>query len=661
LLDSLLQEINVFAAMAGDAIILLALLFVSLLGSSNGYGSGAPTSECGSLAPGHGHSAKDNSITPFSIKLNSTRISPGGSTLIELTNVGSTTDTFKGYMVQARKVSDDSVIGTFETVSNDAKYLKCGNVAQSAVTHALSEAKKSIKMKWNAPSDFSGKVIILATFVRDYSTYWVKVPSETVEVSETTSTSIVFHTEAPISVPESEPGSGSEPESEPKSEPKSEPVSDAETESGSESGDDNHRHSQSKIYKGCDKSKSCFGVPNNCLKDESCNLVASWKLSGDYFELEMFRKEGAGNYVAMGFSKDSNMGDELVLACPYKSKAAELYWNSGKISPTYLSNNFGIQDFKFSGKDGQIYCSMKSPSIIKSNGYSVNLKDDQQTILLAGGPYSTNSLNLHTMKLAKESSVFLSQVTIAGAKSYLLFKLHGLFMLMAWIGCAGAGMIMARYFKQTWKGKQIFGADRWFQAHRLFMVCAVVLTVAAMVVIVIEVRVDPLNIQHLSMNAHPVIGLICVILAIIQPIMAAFRPHPGDSGRKIFNWAHWGVGNMAYVFGICAIFLAGTMSNAKLSSIEWWSWILLGYVVLHVLTHLIFSVLWAKTESSQRIGADHSMSEIHRSTRVQGNKYPVDEKQDQEGGSFRKILFFLYFLTAWVVVVVLAVAVFKAE
>merc|ERR1719320_119678 len=85
-----------------------------------------------------------------------TQVAPGASTLIELTNDGST-DTFKGYMVQARKNSDDSVVGTFETVSDDAKYLKCGNVAQSAVTYVLSEAKESIKMKWNAPSDFSGK------------------------------------------------------------------------------------------------------------------------------------------------------------------------------------------------------------------------------------------------------------------------------------------------------------------------------------------------------------------------------------------------------------------------------------------------------------------------------------------------------------------------
>ena len=164
------------------------------------------------------------------------------------------------------------------------------------------------------------------------------------------------------------------------------------------------------------------------------------------------------------------------------------------------------------------------------------------------------------------------------------------------------------YNELIFQGKQIFGADRWFQAHRLLMASAVLLSVVAMVVIVIEVGVHPLQIEHLSKNAHPVIGLICVILAIIQPIMAAFRPHPGDSGRKLFNWAHWGVGNAAHVLGICAIFLAGSLSKANLGSTEWWSWLLLGYVIFHVLTHLIFSVLWARAENSQRIGSDHQMS-----------------------------------------------------
>ena len=47
--------------------------------------------------------------------------------------------------------------------------------------------------------------------------------------------------------------------------------------------------------------------------------------------------------------------------------------------------------------------------------------------------------------------------------------------------------------------------------------------------------------------------------------------------------------------------------------------------------------------------------------KIQNNKFVGEEKLDQEGGTFRKILLFAYILTAWVLVLVLAVAVFKAE
>ena len=48
-------------------------------------------------------------------------------------------------------------------------------------------------------------------------------------------------------------------------------------------------------------------------------------------------------------------------------------------------------------------------------------------------------------------------------------------------------------------------------------------------------------------------------------------------------------------------------------------------------------------------------------TEIQNNNFHVDEMQDQKAGSYRKILFLIYVLTAWVVVAVLAVAVFQAE
>ena len=40
------------------------------------------------------------------------------------------------------------------------------------------------------------------------------------------------------------------------------------------------------------------------------------------------------------------------------------------------------------------------------------------------------------------------------AKSDILLRLHGAFMIAAWIGAASLGMMVARYFKQTWTGAQ---------------------------------------------------------------------------------------------------------------------------------------------------------------------------------------------------------------
>ena len=50
------------------------------------------------------------------------------------------------------------------------------------MTHVRSNFKTSVKLKWNAPSDFQGRVRILGTFVKDYSTYWVKVPSVDLQI-----------------------------------------------------------------------------------------------------------------------------------------------------------------------------------------------------------------------------------------------------------------------------------------------------------------------------------------------------------------------------------------------------------------------------------------------------------------------------------------------
>lgn len=63
---------------------------------------------------------------------------------------------------------------------------------------------------------------------------------------------------------------------------------------------------------------------------------------------------------------------------------------------------------------------------------------------------------------AAELKQSLADVSIIAVSSNLLLRLHGAFMIGAWIGTAGIGILLARYFKQTWVGSQLCGKDQWF-------------------------------------------------------------------------------------------------------------------------------------------------------------------------------------------------------
>lgn len=40
-------------------------------------------------------------------------------------------------------------------------------------------------------------------------------------------------------------------------------------------------------------------------------------------------------------------------------------------------------------------------------------------------------------------------------------------MLTAWIGTASLGILLARYFRQTWVGNQLCGKDQWFAVSKI--------------------------------------------------------------------------------------------------------------------------------------------------------------------------------------------------
>jgi len=104
-------------------------------------------------------------------------VDPGASVILELkARESGEFEDFEGFFVQARD-AQDNVVGAFEildNLDNQAKYVNCNNKPQSAVTHARSNYKSSVKLKWRSPTGFRGKVKMLATFVTDYRLRQIK-------------------------------------------------------------------------------------------------------------------------------------------------------------------------------------------------------------------------------------------------------------------------------------------------------------------------------------------------------------------------------------------------------------------------------------------------------------------------------------------------------
>lgn len=74
-----------------------------------------------------------------------------------------------------------------------------------------------------------------------------------------------------------------------------------------------------------------------------------------------------------------------------------------------------------------------------------------------------NSIDYHDLgRLASDAPRHLADVSVYGGASKLFLRLHAAFMITAWIGTASIGILLARYFKQTWVGSQLCGKDQWF-------------------------------------------------------------------------------------------------------------------------------------------------------------------------------------------------------
>ncbi|XP_045507072.1 putative ferric-chelate reductase 1 homolog [Colias croceus] len=565
---------------------IIILTVLCLVRSSSQHGSGAPPGACIDQMPRHSGILPQSSVPPYAIMTSASQVRQGDSLNVTIGSPFGAPLPIGGFIVQARAIQNpEQIVGKFTSVPDQTttRIINCRG-DNDTVTHSTPEDKPPLTFVWQAPKDFLGGVEFKATVAQGYATFWRNVGSPLVEVV-TPDTDLSPPT-TQSTTPRNTPPPPLIMESKPKTTP---PPLDV-------------------IYQGCADTKLCFGVPQNCIQTGNCKAILAIFVAGDTYTFEI---QGTDNpkYVAAGLSADNKMGDDSAMECVRNDNGRiNLFtsWTYPKEEP-YVKRSDSPQEIvqllESSTIDGKLYCKFRRDVVSVVKGQTFDLAKDTYNLMVLAGSSMKDSDRVGFHDLAYEATgapLALATVGTAAPASKLLLKLHGAFMILAWLGSASLGIIVARYFRKTWVGKTLGGKDIWFAYHRILMVLTWVLTVAGFILIVIEVG----TIATTGDNPHAITGLITVILCFLQPIGAYFRPHPGTSKRSYFNWGHWFLGNAAHILGIATIFFAVNLQKAELPS--WSIFVMAAFVVFHVVMHVVLSLTVCVSEgriSNGRVNA----------------------------------------------------------
>lgn len=611
---------------------LLLCVLSTLWKTTDSLPDGAPVSVCRSMLPAHGGIPRQESPSPFRFEPTSLIVGQGQTIRVEIVATPREL-VFGGFMLHARNINPPyQVIGRFSQNPDGAtKFIGCDGQEDTA-THLSPTPKRDLGLEWVAPNDFEGEVVFNGTVASKFDQFWVGIESEPVRIVKRnvvlpnvgiSTTRPPITTTVPVFIPTTE-----------KQEMKVDP-----------------------FYQGCGSTKTCFGIPDGCVGDQSCTAVSAVNVRGDIYEFELQSISKQHAYVALGLSSDDKMGEDSVMACIVQGDSVGLRSSWTTPRPNLGDTREGVPQniirlITSSFVDGIIRCKIERDPVTSVRGKTFDLINTPYNLLLASGKtVRENGVGYHDLgRLPTSRPILLSEVQNLAGSSTLLLRLHGAFMIIAWIGTTSLGIVLARYFKQTWVGSQLCGKDQWFAWHRVCMVLTWSLTMAAFIIIFVQ-----LNGWSYEQNPHAILGVITTVICFIQPIGAFFRPAPNSKNRPFFNWAHWMGGNIAHILAIVTIFFAVKLTKAELP--DWLDWILVGFVAFHVCMHLLFSIAGCASDrrTSQRVNS-FPMSDMSPG---RGNS-KVDRKQDAPFGFIRKLLLAIYiiivilFVVALVVIVVLA-------
>lgn len=360
-------------------------------------------------------------------------------------------------------------------------------------------------------------------------------------------------------------------------------------------GDELHGE-ETAVTDGCPNgAQSCFSNPTNCDPSTTTGCISmSWNytIATDTFD---FIITGSAEYVAFAFASIQAMEDADMYYCTTTRFGSAAI--TGMTVPTDIQpiDPATIPTSSQEVVDGVVTCTFQRvSSVVKtvSGGASktFDLPSTNFYIIWAFGDANANGFVTYHQSNRGSSAAPVNFTSGAAIKpgnntnTIDMVKAHACLMVLAWVCFAGIGVIVARHFKPLWHESTINSQKVWFQIHRLLMVSAVVFTVIGIILIFVARE----GFSE-SAGSHAITGLVTLGLAVLNPILALFRPHPDAPRRIYFNYSHWFVGSAARIMGIVTVFLG--VDLAMLDLPEWDTWVLVGYVVFDIIIGIILEVL----------------------------------------------------------------------
>ncbi|XP_078081041.1 reeler domain containing 1 [Mustelus asterias] len=168
-------ERKIVLKMLRSHVVLLAWMLgvLCLVSFASGFSHGASTSACVDMKPRHISAHPQDPHSSFiTVHTDKSTYLPGDKVPV---TIRSTRD-FMGFLLQARRVADDQVAGTFILNSSGSKLLKCSEDGDT-VTHSDKSLKRNLSFVWKAPDQLKGDIKFFVSAVQSYFVYWARIES----------------------------------------------------------------------------------------------------------------------------------------------------------------------------------------------------------------------------------------------------------------------------------------------------------------------------------------------------------------------------------------------------------------------------------------------------------------------------------------------------